>query len=137
MLIICSAGSGSIELLCKSAVGFSPPAVLCRDWIVKSAILDAGVALVNPAIAIILALGQFAISKKSKTKERQFVLDEIDIEIEMCKRYLRQAEDQNDLEAQKKILRIQRNLERQKQRIQYKMKIYWNQDIPNIKNDDE
>ena len=105
--------------------------------IVKSAILDAGVALVNPAIAIILALGQFAISKKSKAKERQFVLDEIDIEIEMCKRYLRQAEDQNDLEAQKKILRIQRNLERQKQRIQYKMKIYWNQDIPNIKNDDE
>ena len=105
--------------------------------IVKSAILDAGVALINPAIAIILALGQFAISKKSKAKERQFVLDEIDIEIEMCKRYLRQAEDQNDLEAQKKILRIQRNLERQKQRIQYKMKIYWNQDIPNIKNDDE
>lgn len=105
--------------------------------IVKAAILDAGVALINPAIAVILAVGQFAISKKMKTKERQLVLDEIDIEIEMCKRYLRQAEDQNDLEAQKKILRIQRNLERQKQRIEYNMKIHWNQDIPNTGSNDD
>ena len=105
--------------------------------IVKTAILDTGVALINPAIAIILALGQFAVSKRMKVKERQLVLDEIDIEIEMCKRYLRQAEDQNDLEAQKKLLRIQRNLERQKQRIQYNMKINWNQDIPNVAKDDD
>lgn len=105
--------------------------------IVKAAILDTGVALVNPAIAIILAVGQFALSKKMKKKERQLVLDEIEIEIEMCKRYLRQAEDQNDLEAQKKILRIQRNLERQKQRIQYNMKIHWNQDVPNVASKDD
>ena len=105
--------------------------------VVKAAILDGGVALINPAIAIILAVGQLACRKKMQAKERQLVLDEIDIELEMCKRYLRQAEDQNDLEAQKRILQIQRNLERQKQRIQYKMKIYWNQDVPNIKKDDE
>lgn len=105
--------------------------------IVKAAILDTGVALINPAIAIILALGQFAMRKKMQKKERQLVLDEIDIELEMCKRYLRQAEDQNDLEAQKKILRIQRNLERQKQRIQYNMKLHWNQDVPDIKKDDD
>lgn len=105
--------------------------------IVKSAILDTGVALINPALAIILAVGQFAMSKKMKVKERQLVLDEIEIEIEMCRRYLRQAEDQNDLEAQKKILRIQRNLERQKQRIQYNMKLHWNQDIPDTAKDDD
>lgn len=105
--------------------------------IVKTAILDTGVALVNPAIAVILAVGQFAISKKMKVKERQLVLDEIEIEIEMCKRYLRQAEDQNDLDAQKRILQIQRNLERQKQRIQYNMKINWNQNIPNTASHDD
>ena len=55
----------------------------------------------------------------------------------MCKRYLRQAEDQNDLDAQKRLLQIQRNLERQKQRIQYNMKINWNQDIPNVAKDDD
>lgn len=105
--------------------------------IVKTAIVDGGVALINPAVAVILALGQFAISKKMKVKERQLVLDEIDIELEMCKRYLRQAEDQNDLEAQKKLLQIQRNLERQKQRIKYNMKIHWNQDVPNVARDDD
>ena len=87
--------------------------------VIKTAIIDGAVALVNPAIAIILAIGQFAVSKKMQKKERQLVLDEIDIELEMCKRYMRQAEDNNDLEAQKQLLRIQRNLERQKQRIQY------------------
>lgn len=70
-------------------------------------------------------------------KERQLVLDEIDIELEMCKRYLRQAEDQNDLEAQKRLLQIQRNLERQKQRITYNMKVHWAQDVPSIKKDDD
>lgn len=100
--------------------------------IVKAAIIDGGVALINPAIAIILALGQFGMSKKMKAKERQIVLDEIDVEIEMSKRYLRQAEDQNDLEAQKRILRIQRNLERQRQRIKYNMKVHWKQDVPDV-----
>lgn len=104
--------------------------------IVKAAILDTGVALIDPALAIILALGQFAVNKKMKIKERQLVLDEIEIELEMCKRYLRQAEDQNDLEAQKKILRIERNLERQRQRIKYNMKMHWNQDIPSTPNND-
>lgn len=105
--------------------------------IVKAAIIDGGVALINPAIAVILALGQFAITKKMKSKERQFVLDEIEVEIEMSKRYLRQAEDQNDLEAQKRILRIQRNLERQKQRIKYNMKVHWKQDVPNVHSEED
>lgn len=105
--------------------------------VVKTAIVDGGVALINPAIAVILALGQFAISKKMKVKERQLVLDEIDIELEMCKRYLRQAEDQNDLDAQKRLLQIQRNLERQQQRIKYNMKLHWNQDVPNVARDDD
>lgn len=105
--------------------------------VIKTAIVDGAVALVNPAVAIILALGQFAISKKMQRKERQLILDELDTEIEMSKRYLRQAEDQNDLEAQKRILQIQRNLERQKQRLQYNMKVTWNQDVPDIKKDDD
>lgn len=105
--------------------------------VIKTAIIDGAVALVNPAIAIILAIGQFAVSKKMQKKERQLVLDEIDIELEMCKRYMRQAEDNNDLEAQKQLLRIQRNLERQKQRIQYNMKLYWKQDVPSVSKDDD
>ena len=50
---------------------------------------------------------------------------------------MRQAEDNNDLEAQKQLLRIQRNLERQKQRIQYNMKLYWKQDVPSVSKDDD
>ena len=105
--------------------------------VIKAAIIDGGAALINPALGIILAVGQFAISKKMQKKERQLVLDEIEVELEMCKRYLRQAEDQNDLEAQKRILQIQRNLERQHQRITYNMKVHWNQNVPDIKKSDD
>ena len=105
--------------------------------VVKLALTTGALALVNPAIAIINALGQIAIRKTSQKKERQLVLDEIDIELEMCKRYLRQAEDQNDLQAQKRILQIERNLLRQKQRIQYNMKVNWKQYVPDGKNNDD
>lgn len=105
--------------------------------LVKTAIIDGAVAFVNPAVAIIMVLGQIAVSKKMKVKERQLVLDEIEIEIEMAKRYLRKAEDNGDLDAQKRILLIQRNLERQKQRIQYNMKINWNQNIPDVVSKDD
>lgn len=101
--------------------------------IVKLAITTGAIALVQPAIAVITSLGYLVLRKTSQKKERQLVLDEIDIELEMCKRYLRQAEDQNDLEAQKRILQIQRNLLRQKQRIEYNMKVNWKQDVPNPK----
>ena len=39
---IFNAGSTSIsQLQCNRAVGFKPPAVLCKDWTVKSATLTA------------------------------------------------------------------------------------------------
>lgn len=105
--------------------------------IVKGAIVTGAVAFVNPAVAVIGALGALATSKRMKYKERQLVLDEIEIELKMCDRYLRQAEDNNDLEAQKQILTTQRALERQKQRIKYKMTIYYDQNVPDIKKDDD
>ena len=105
--------------------------------IIKGAIVTGAIAFVNPAVAAIGALGALATSKKMKYKERQLILDEIEIELKMCERYLRQAEDNNDLEAQKQILTTQRSLERQKQRIKYKMTVYYNQNVPDIKKDDD
>ena len=51
------------------------------------------------------------------------VLDEIEIELKMVQKYLDIAESKNDLKATKELLTIQRNLERQRQRIKYKMSI--------------
>lgn len=93
--------------------------------------LGLGVAwAVNPAVATITAVGGFACSRKLQAKERQLVLDDIDIELKMCERYMQQAEDKKDMKAIRQIEIIQRNLQRQKQRIKYKMVTVYSQRMP-------
>ena len=118
--------NGNREAVIKGSM--IPSASKC----IKAAIM-AGVAwAVNPAVAVIGAIGAFACSKKLQKKERQLVLDDIEIELKMCERYLRQAEDEGDMKKVRQIEIIQRNLERQKQRIQYKMVVIYNQRVPDI-----
>lgn len=118
--------NGNREAVIKGSM--IPSASKC----IKAAIM-AGVAwAVNPAVAVIGAIGAFACSKKLQKKERQLVLDDIEIELKMCERYLRQAEDKGDMKKVRQIEIIQRNLERQKQRIQYKMVVIYNQRVPDV-----
>lgn len=88
----------------------------------------AGVAwAINPAIAIIGVLGSVALSKKLQAKERQLILDDIEIELKMVDRYIRIAEDNNDHKALQNLYKMQRSLQRQQQRIKYKMSVYHGQ----------
>ena len=91
---------------------------------------------INPAIAVIGAIGGFACSKKLQAKERQLVLDDIEIELKMCERYIKQAEDDNDLKKIRQLEIIQRNLLRQQQRIKYKMHVVYNQNVPDVSDND-
>ena len=90
--------------------------------------------MVNPAVAVITCLGYLGLSAKHKIKERQMVLDEIEIELKMCEKYIDIAESKNDMKSLKQLLTIQRNLQRQQQRIKYKMKVDFNQN-PNSPDD--
>lgn len=105
-----------------------PPA----SKIIKTGIIFAGISwLANPVIAVIGLLGKIAISAKNRNKEKQLVLDEIDIELKMTERYLKVAEEKNDLKATKQLLTTQRSLERQRQRIKYNMKVA-HRDVPEV-----
>lgn len=91
--------------------------------ILKLVIANAGlIALGQPALAVIGTLGYLGTSAKFKAKERQMLTDEIEIELKMCQKYIDIAEQKNDMKALKQLLMIQRDLERQHQRIRYKMK---------------
>lgn len=91
---------------------------------------------INPAIAVIGAIGAFACSKKLQAKERQLIVDDIDIELKMCDRYIKQAEDEGDLKKVRELEIIQRNLQRQQQRIKYKMHVVYKQNVPNVSDND-
>lgn len=94
---------------------------------IKTAIV-AGVGwAINPALAVIGVLGFIGCSKRMQAKERQLILDEIEIELKMTEKYLRIAEENNDMKATKQLLKVQRDLQRQQQRVKYKMKVYHNQ----------
>lgn len=90
----------------------------------KLIIANAGlIAFGQPAAAIILTLGYFGCSAALKGKQRQSVIDEIEIELKMCQKYIEIAESKNDMKALKQLLSMQRDLERQLQRVKYKMKL--------------
>ena len=99
--------------------------------------LTVGVAwAINPAVAVIGAIGAFACSKKLQAKERQIILDDIEIELKMCERYIRKAEDDGDMKKVRQMEIMQRNLIRQQQRIKYRMAVVYNQKTPNATSDD-
>lgn len=92
-------------------------------------------AVTGICVAVISLIGYIACSAKFKAKERQMVIDEIEIELKICQKYIDIAEQKNDMKALRELLSIQRNLERQRQRIKYKMKVNFGQKYYDAKAD--
>jgi hypothetical protein len=117
--------NGNREAVIKGRI--IPSASKC----IKLALATGAAWAINPAVAVIGALGTFICMKKMQNKERQLVLDDIEIELKMCERYISQAENNNDLKKVRDLEKIQRNLERQHQRIKYKMNVEHDMRVPN------
>lgn len=95
---------------------------------IKAAIAAAGTAVIfDPIIAVIGVLGYLGVSKKYKAKERQLIIDELESELKICEKNIEIAERKEDMDALRQLYRIQKELERQRQRIKYKMKVDFGQ----------
>ena len=75
--------------------------------------------LISPVLAVIGLIGYIGCSKVLTEKERNLIIDDIDIEIKMCDKYLNIAESKEDLTAVREIMKTKRDLERQRNRILY------------------
>lgn len=95
--------------------------------IIKTAILVGAAWVVSPAIAVIGFVASLVMSANYRAKERQVILDEIEIELDMVDRYIKTAEDKNDLKAIKNLLHIKKALEKQRARLIYSIKIEYNE----------
>ena len=98
-----------------------PPA----SKIIKLAITSTLTWMISPVLTVIYLLGTFAMSANIQAKERQIILDELDVELTMCDKYIRMAEDRNEMEKLRKLLTIKKRLEAQRSRLKYKMDIEW------------
>ena len=99
---------------------------------IKAAIITGAAWAVNPAIAVIGLLGVIGLAKSSQKKERQLIIDDIDIELAMCEKYLRAADEKGDMEASRNIMKTQRELQRQKNRLKYNMQMQFHEKTPNL-----
>lgn len=92
--------------------------------LVKLGLINAGLtAIGQPVLAVITTLGYIGGSHLLKNRERQLLIDELEVELKICQKYIDTAEANNDMAALKQCLTIQRNLQRQLQRVKYRMKI--------------
>lgn len=94
---------------------FLPSASKC----IHIALASGAAFLINPVLAVIGLIGYIGCSKSLTEKERNLILDDIDIEIKMCDKYMKIAEDKDDLVAVREIMKTKRDLERQRARILY------------------
>ena len=105
--------SDSRENIIKGS--FLPSASRC----IHIALASGATFLISPVLAIISLIGYIGCSKSLTEKERNLILDDIDIEIKMCDKYMKIAEDKDDLTAVREIMKTKRDLERQRARILY------------------
>lgn len=93
--------------------------------IIKLVVAGGALYLINPALALIAAIGKFAMDSRIKTKERQLVLNELDVELTMVDKYIEQAEEKKDMKKLRELLLLKKKLQSQYARLKYKIKIEW------------
>lgn len=91
--------------------------------VIKFGIINAGLGIaIDPAIAVITTLGYIGINRAYRNKERLAVLDELEVELQMCDKYIEVAEGKNDMVALKQLLQTKKALQRQIVRINHNIK---------------
>lgn len=96
--------------------------------IVKIAAVTGVAALIHPALAAIILVGRFAMSAKIRTKERQLVVDELDVELKMIDKYIQDAEDKKDYKRERELMLIKKKLQNQYSRMRYNVNVEWKDD---------
>lgn len=93
--------------------------------VIKIALATGVAAMINPAIAVVAAIGGIAASKAGTKKEKQFILDEIEIQLKLVEKKIQLAESNNDMKALEQLLKLEQKLKRERQRIIYRLKHYY------------
>lgn len=104
---------------------------------IKAGMVAGGVFLINPVVAAIGVIGALAVSKALTERERQMLLDEIDIELKAVEKEISTAESANRMKEYRQLLTYQRKLQREKQRIKYRLKLSGRDNIPDVEKGDD
>ena len=93
--------------------------------IIKLALASGIAGLANPVLGVITALGGLGAAAAGTKKEKQYILDEIDIQLKLVEKKQQLAESNNDMKSLEELMKIERKLKRERQRIMYRLKNYY------------
>lgn len=97
---------------------------------IKSIIIAGGLAvLVHPYVGLLALVVRFVNSKRATREERQAVADELEVELEMIDRKIRDAEEDKDYKKERKLRLLKRKLITYLAKVAVDSKTKWNDDI--------
>ena len=103
--------------------------------IIKLICVGGALYLIHPALLVIGIVTRFALSSRVRTKERQLVANELDVELTMVDKYIQDAEDRKDYKKLRELLLLKKKLQSQYIRMRYKIKTEWNdQNVIELRN---
>jgi hypothetical protein len=79
-------------------------------------------ALFHPIAGVIVVLGTIGVSKLGTLKEKQYILDEIDVQLKLIEKKISIAEGEGDMHKVEELMRLETQLKRERNRIFYYMK---------------
>lgn len=97
---------------------------------IKSIIIAGGLSiLVHPFVGLLSLVVRFVNSKRAAKEERQAVADELEVELEMIDRRIRDAEDSKDYKKERKLRLLKRKLITYLAKVAVNSKTKWNDEI--------
>lgn len=97
---------------------------------IKSIVLAGGLAaLVHPFVGLVALVVRFVNSKRAAKEERQAVADELEVELEMIDRKIRDAEESKDYKKERKLRLLKRKLITYLAKVAVNSKTKWNDEI--------
>lgn len=105
--------------------------------IIKLAITTGVLYMVAPTLSVIGLFGWWVTRRQASADERRKLMDELDIEINMCNRYLKDAEEKNQLEKIRNLMKIKQKLVREKEKLGYTMVVKHGEAISKSKDEDD
>lgn len=97
---------------------------------IKSIILAGALSvIVNPFLGLVSLVVRFVNSKRAVKEERQAVADEIEVELEMIDRKIRDAEESKDFKKERKLRLLKRKLITYLTKLEVDNKTKWNNEI--------
>lgn len=105
---------------------------------IKLALVVGGAWLINPVISIVILVVKFVMSARIRKKEKQLVLNELDVELQMADKYIQEAEEKKDMKKLRERLLLKKKLQSQYARLRYNIKIEWqDNDIKELRGHDK